>query len=88
MCCCRGMGEINWLDRVKDKVVIHRANEDIYILHSIKRRKTNSVGHILGRHCPLKHFIEGIIYKREEVTGRRGKSLKQLLVDLKETTGY
>jgi len=33
--------EINWLDRVKDAVVIHRVKEDTNILHAIKRKKTN-----------------------------------------------
>ena len=76
--CWRGMEEINWLDRVKEKVVIHRIKEDTNILHAIKRRKTNWIGHILRR------YPEGIIYRREEVTGRRGKSLKQIPGDLKE----
>lgn len=35
MCCWRGV-EINWLDRVKDAVVIHRVKEDTNILHAIK----------------------------------------------------
>jgi len=40
MCCWGGMEEINWLDRAKDEVVIHRVKEDTNILHAIKRRKT------------------------------------------------
>ena len=51
------------------------------ILHSIKRRKANSVGHILCRKCLLKRVIDGEI----KGTGRRGCRRKQLLVDLKET---
>jgi hypothetical protein len=80
--------ELNWLDRVKDEVVIHRVKEDTNILHAIKRRKTNWISHTWRKYRLLKHVIEGIIYISEEVTGRRGKILKQLLVDLKETTEY
>jgi hypothetical protein len=38
--------------------------------------------------CLLKHVIERKIEGRIEVTGRRGRRLKQLLDDLKEKTGY
>jgi hypothetical protein len=87
MCCWRGTEEINWLDRVKYDVVIHTV-KDTNNLHAVKRRKTTWIGHILRRYRLLKHVIEGIIYTRKEVTGRRGKSLKQLLGDLKGTTEY
>jgi hypothetical protein len=36
----------------------------------------------------LKHIIEGKTGEGIEVTGRQGKRCKQLLHDLKETTGY
>jgi hypothetical protein len=56
----------------------------IYILHTIKRRKCNWIGHILCRNCLLKHVIEGKLEGRIEMTGRRGRRRKQLLDDLKE----
>ena len=37
--------------------------------------------------CLLKHVIEGKMKVRIEVTGRRGRTRKQLLVDLKEEGG-
>jgi hypothetical protein len=43
------------------------------ILHTIKRRKANWIGHILGRNCLLKHVIEGKLEGRIEMTGRRGR---------------
>jgi len=43
------------------------------ILRTIKRRKTNWVGHILRRNCPLNHVIEGRIKGKMEVTGGRGR---------------
>ena len=36
----------------------------------------------------LKHVIEGKIQGRTEVTGERGRRLKQLLDDLTEKKGY
>jgi hypothetical protein len=49
----------------------------------MKRRKADSIGHILLRNCRLKHVIEGKI-GGIKVTGRRRRIRKQLLDDLKE----
>jgi hypothetical protein len=49
-----------------------------------KRRNANWIGHILPWNCLLKHIIEGKIAGRIEVTGKRGRKHKQLLVDLKK----
>ena len=68
--------------------VLFRAKEKIDILHTIKRRKANWIGHILRRNCLLKHNIEGMIEGGIEVTERRGRIRKQLLNDLNETRGY
>jgi hypothetical protein len=58
------------------------------MLHTIKRRKANWIGHILRRNCLLKHVTEGKLEGRIEVTGRRGRRRKQLLDDLKEKRRY
>jgi len=58
------------------------------ILSTIKRRKANSTGYILCRNCLLKHVIEGQVEGRIEVTGRRQRTCKELLNDLKEMRGY
>ena len=42
---------------------------------------------ILKRNCLLKHVFAGKIEGMLEVAGRRGKRLKQLLDDIKETRG-
>jgi hypothetical protein len=52
--------------------------EERNIVHTIKRRKANWIGHILRRNCLLKHVIEGNI----EGT-RRGGRRKQLLDERK-----
>jgi hypothetical protein len=58
------------------------------IVHTIKRRKANWIGHILRRNCLLKHVIEGKLAGRIEMTGRRRRRRKQLLDDLKEKRRY
>jgi hypothetical protein len=49
---------------------LHRVQEKKNILHTIKRRKVNWIGHILRRNCLLKQFIEGKI--QERIVGREG----------------
>jgi hypothetical protein len=80
--------EISWTDRVKNEEVLQRAKEERNILHTIRRRKANWIGHILRRNCLLKHVIEGKLEGRIEVTVRRGRRRKRLLGDCKETRGY
>ena len=65
--------------------VLHRVKEERTILHMIKTRKTNWIGRIWRRNCPLKQVIEGKIEGRTEVRGRRERRRKQLLEDFTET---
>jgi hypothetical protein len=51
---------------MKNEEVLRRAKKERNILHTIKRRKANWIGHILRRKCLLKDVIEGKI----EMTGR------------------
>jgi hypothetical protein len=88
MWCWRRMEKISWTDRVRNEEALHRVKEKRNILHTIKRRKANWIGHILRRNCLEKHVIEGKIEGRIEVTGRRGRRRKQLLDDLKEKRRY
>ena len=57
------------------------------MIHKIKIRKDNWIGHIFGRNCLLRHGTEGKIEGRIEVTRRRGRRRKQLLNNLKEKKG-
>jgi hypothetical protein len=81
------MEKISWTDRVRNEEVLHRVKEDRNILHTIKTRKANWIGHILRRNCFLKHVIEGKLEGRIEITERRGRKRKQLLDDIKERRG-
>jgi hypothetical protein len=62
--------------------------EERNIVHTVKRRKANWIGHILRTNCLLKHVIEGKLAGRIEMTGRRVRRRKQLLGDLKEKKRY
>jgi hypothetical protein len=88
MWCWRRMEKISWTDRVRNEEVLHRVKEERNIIHTIKRRKANWIGHILRRNCLLKHVIEGKLEGRTEITGRRGRRRKQLLDDIKEKKMY
>jgi hypothetical protein len=78
------MEKISWTDRVNNETVLHRVKEERNILHTIRRRKVNWIGHILSRNCLLKYIIEG----KMRGTRRRGRRRKQLLDDLKEARRY
>jgi hypothetical protein len=73
---------------VRNEKVLHRVKEERNIVHTIKRRKANWIGHILRRNCLLKNVIEGKLEGRIEMTGRRGRRREQLLDDLKEKRRY
>jgi hypothetical protein len=86
--------EISWkvwslmLEKVEDRLdrcceKWHGVKEEINILHTIKGRKANWIGHILRRICLLKHVIARKIEGSIEVTDGRGKKRKQLLDELK-----
>ena len=79
--------EISWTDHVRNEEELHRVKEERNILHTVKRRKVNRIGHRSSRNCVLKSVHEGKI-GRVEMTERRGIRRKQLLDDLQETKGY
>jgi hypothetical protein len=62
-------------------------SEQRNILHEIRKRKANWIGHILRRNGLLKEVIEGKIEGQIEVTRRRGRRRKKLLDDLGERRG-
>jgi len=81
------MEKISWTDHVRNEEVLLRVNEQKNILHEVRKRKANWIGHILRRNCLLKQVIEGKI-KGEMEVGRRGRRRKKLLDDLKDRRGY
>jgi hypothetical protein len=73
---------------VRNEEVLLRVNEKRNILHEIRKRKANWIGHILRRNCLLKQVIEGKIKGEIEVTRRRGRRHRKLLNDRKDRRGY
>jgi hypothetical protein len=65
-----------------------RVSEQRNILHEIRKRKANWIGHILRRNCLLKEVTEGKIQGQIEVTRIRGRRRKKLQDDLGDRRGY
>jgi ribosomal 50S subunit-associated protein YjgA (DUF615 family) len=87
MWCCRRLEKISWTDHVRNEVLF-RVKEQRNILHEIRKRKANWIGHILRKNCLLQRAIEGKIQGGIEVTGRRERRHRKLLDDLKERREY
>ena len=88
MWCWRRMEKISWTDHVRNEEALFQVNEQRNILHAIRKRKANWIGHILRRNCLLKQVIEGMIKGEIEVTRWQGRRRKKLLDDLKDRRGY
>jgi hypothetical protein len=82
------MEKISWTDHVRNKEVLLRVKKQRNILHEIRKRKANWIGHILRRNCLLQRVIEGKIQGGIEVTGRQGRRRRKLLDDLNKRRGY
>ena len=82
------MEKSSWTDHVRNEEVLLRVNEHRKILHEIRKRKANWIGHILRRNCLLQQVIEEKIKGHIEVTRRRGRKCQKLLDDLKDRRGY
>src|SRR5215475_7844526 len=78
----------SWTDHVRNEDVLLRLKEQRNILHEIRKRKANWIGHILHRNCLLQRVTEGKIKEGIKVTGRQGRRRRKLLDDLKERRGY
>jgi len=88
MWCWRRMEKMSWTDHVRNEEVLLRVKEQRNILHEIRKRKVNWIGHILRRNCLLQRVIDGKIQGGIEVTGRQRRRRRKLLGDLKERRGY
>jgi len=86
--CWRRIEKNSWTNHVRNEEVLLRVKEQRNILHEIRKRKANWIGHILRRNCLLQRVIEGKIKGGTEVTGKRGRRRRKLLDNLKERRGY
>jgi len=88
MWCWRRLEKISWTDHVRNEEVLQRVKKQRNVLHEIRKRKANWIGHILRRNCLLQRVIQGKIKGGIEVAGRRGRKRRKLLNDLKERREY
>jgi hypothetical protein len=84
----RRMKKISWTEHVRIEEVLLRVKEQRNILPEVSKQRSNWIGHLLHRNCPLRQVIEGNIKGGIEVTGRRGRRCRKLLDDLKEGRRY
>jgi hypothetical protein len=73
MWCWRRMEKISWTDHVRNEEVSLRVKEQRNILHEIRKRKANWIGHILRRKWRRKQVIEGKIKGEKKEKKRRGR---------------
>jgi hypothetical protein len=67
------MEKICWTDGERNEV-LQGAKEERHILETLKRRKTNWIGHVLHKNCLLNGVITGNIEGRKEGSdGRKRK---------------
>jgi len=59
MWCWRRMKKSSWTDHVRNEEVLLKVKEQRNILHEIRNRKDNWIGHILRRNCLLQQVTEG-----------------------------
>jgi hypothetical protein len=52
------MEKISWTDHVRNEEALLRVSEQRNILHEIRKRKANWIGHILRRNCLLKKLLK------------------------------
>jgi hypothetical protein len=88
MWCWRRIEKTSWTDHVRNEEVLLTVKKQRNILHEIRKRKANWIGHILRRNCLLQRVAEGKIQGGIEVTGRQGRRHRKLLDNLKERRGY
>jgi hypothetical protein len=73
MWCWRRMEKISWTDRVRNEEMLHIVKEKGNIIHTVKRRKANWIGHIWRWNCLLKHITKGKIEEGDRSDGKARK---------------
>jgi hypothetical protein len=77
------MEKLSWTDYVTNEE-LHPVRKGRNILHAMKGRTTNWIGHIWRWKCLLKHVIERSKIRNKEITELRGRRRQQLLMILRK----
>jgi hypothetical protein len=81
------LGRMSWTDLVRNGEALQKVKGERNIVQTIKERKANCIVYVLRRNCLIRDVIEGKEKGNMEVTRRRGRKHKQLLDNLKKSTG-
>jgi hypothetical protein len=65
------MEKISWTGHVENEDVLLRVEEQRNILHEIRKRKANWIGHVLRGNCFLQRVTKGKIQGEIEVTRKK-----------------
>jgi hypothetical protein len=71
----RRIEQISWTNHVKNEVVLHGVMEEMNVVHTMTRKKTNWITHILRRKGLLRHVIEGKVEGRIELMESKRKNM-------------
>jgi hypothetical protein len=69
---------------VRNEEVLRRVKEQRNILHQIRKRKANWIGHVLRTNCLLQQVIEGKIKGGIEVKGREEEDVGSYWMTLRK----
>ena len=67
------METISWTDRESNEEMLHSVKEERNIVHTVKGRKNNWIGHIVRRNCLIKQGTEGKIQNKDRSDGKTSK---------------
>jgi hypothetical protein len=78
------MEKISRTDHVRNEEVLLRVKEQRNILHEIRKRKANWMGHILRRNCLIQRVIKGKIQGGIEVTANKEEDVGSYWMTLRK----
>jgi len=78
------MEKISRTDHVRNEDVLLRVKEQRNILHEIRKRKANWIGHILRRNCLIQRVITGKIQGGIEVTANKEEDVGSYWMTLRK----
>jgi hypothetical protein len=84
MWCWRRLMKISWVEKVTNKEVLQRVQENRSLLGDIIKRKRNWLGHVLRHDCLLKDMLEGSV----EGKNKRGRKRTKMVDSIKAGGSY
>jgi len=79
----RKMEKISWTAHVSNEEVLSLVQEQRFLVHVIKQRQANWIGHVLRHDCLLKTVLEGKI-EGKRPRGKPRRKMLDLLMEQEE----